>query len=510
MEPAVGKPGFLRNILVKALFFGLLIIIVRFAYVVTITGENCNVGNFCFFSLPENINSAIIGTGTFNKAVAVRSTSSVTPTRSKDWIKSVQFHSSVFQDLIAEGYLRPDSKSLCLETVAGSEVFALKEIGVEDAIGISRKASKPLVVSYVNKEKNLMPFGNNTFDFMFSGRAGLDALSKPLDLVTEIERTMKPKGYLIVHVKAKDTYSFHSFLDLFDSFDFIKSRSMDGFDSSLPGIKEIVMQKREGSNSGSIRIRNVVNNGKKCSIPSHKRELVQKAEPLIKQEPLKPWLTLKKNVKSVKYLPAMVDISFRSRYVYVDVGARSYGSSIASWFKKQYPKQNKTFDIYAIEADKHFHEDYKLKKGVNLLPYAAWVKNETLMFEINGDPGKQVVDKGRGMGRIKPADLKFAGDGSVEKIQGFDFAQWMKNSVTEKDYVVMKMDVEGTEFDLIPRLFQTGAICLIDELFLECHYNRWQRCCPGQRSTKYEKTYDQCLELFTTLRESGVLVHQWW
>ena len=47
----------------------------------------------------------------------------------------------------------------------------------------------------------------------------------------------------------------------------------------------------------------------------------------------------------------MVDISFKSRYIYVDVGARSYGSSIGSWFKKQYPKQNKTFEVYAKMVD---------------------------------------------------------------------------------------------------------------------------------------------------------------
>jgi hypothetical protein len=98
----------------------------------------------------------------------------------------------------------------------------------------------------------------------------------------------------------------------------------------------------------------------------------------------------------------------------------------------------------------------------------------------------------------------------VNEIEGFDFAEWLKSTVTEKDFVVMKMDVEGTEFDLIPRLFETGAICLIDEIFLECHYSRWQRCCPGQRSSKYEKTYGQCLDLFTSLRDRGVLVHQWW
>ncbi|PIN19696.1 hypothetical protein CDL12_07624 [Handroanthus impetiginosus] len=208
----------------------------------------------------------------------------------------------------------------------------------------------------------------------------------------------------------------------------------------------------------------------------------------------------------------MVDISFKPRYVYVDVGARSYGSSIVSWFKKQYPKQNKTFEIYAIEADKTFYGDYKAKKRVTLLPYAAWVRNETLFFEINGDPGHKEVEKGRGMGRIQPVQTSggSTSSGDVDQIQGFEFADWLKNTVSERDYVVMKMDVEGTEFDLIPRLFETGAICLIDELFLECHYNRWQKCCPGERTTKYQKTYGQCLNLFTSLRDSGVLVHQWW
>ena len=72
---------------------------------------------------------------------------------------------------------------------------------------------------------------------------------------------------------------------------------------------------------------------------------------MIKKEPLKPWITLKKNIQNIKYLPSMVDISLKSRYIYVDVGARSYGSSIGSWFKKQYPKQNKTFEVYAKMVD---------------------------------------------------------------------------------------------------------------------------------------------------------------
>lgn len=87
----------------------------------------------------------------------------------------------------------------------------------------------------------------------------------------------------------------------------------------------------------------------------YKRDKIANAESLIEEEPLKPWITLKMNMKNVKYLPSMVDISVKQRYIYVDVGARNYASSIGNWSQKLYPKQNKNFDIYAIEADRAFH-----------------------------------------------------------------------------------------------------------------------------------------------------------
>ncbi|CAN6846430.1 unnamed protein product, partial [Brassica oleracea] len=490
---AATSSSLLRNMMVRVLLLGVLLLLLRFAYVVTITGESCNRGDFCFFSLPPNLVS-VIG-----------STSPVAD--DDDLIKSVQFYSSVFRDLISDGFLSPDSKSLCVEaTPTGREVFSLREIGVKDSIGISKKALRPLVVK---GEGHSIPFQANTFDFIFSGGGRLGKSLKPLEFADEITRTLKPQGIAVVHVAATDTYSFNSFLDLFNSCSLIKMRDLDApFDS--PHIREFVIQKYSG---GGHHKKSSGGGGGKCWIPGYKTDLIRDAEPLIQEEPLKPWITLKRNIQNVKYIPSMVDIRFKSRYVYVDVGSRSYGSSIGSWFKKQYPKQNKTFDVFAIEADKAFHEEYKIKKKVQLLPYAAWVRNETLSFEINHDPGKEVEAKamGRGMGRIQPVKKSSSSlAGEVNLIQGFDFADWLKKSVRERDFVVMKMDVEGTEFDLIPRLIKTGAICLIDELFLECHYNRWQRCCPGQRSQKYNKTYNQCLELFTSLRQSGVLVHQWW
>jgi len=36
-----------------------------------------------------------------------------------------------------------------------------------------------------------------------------------------------------------------------------------------------------------------------------------------------------------------------------------------------------------MEADKAFHEEYKVKKKRQLLPYAAWVREEILSSKIN-------------------------------------------------------------------------------------------------------------------------------
>ncbi|PKA67249.1 hypothetical protein AXF42_Ash004741 [Apostasia shenzhenica] len=517
MEPA-SKPSKGRGLIARTLLFGVVVLLLRFVYVVAIRGGSCTSGDFCFFSLPDELSLPGAG-GIFRGAANVRfAEESVVSNElrrrwtSRVWPKAVEFYAAIFQDLVVQGFLSPTSKCLCIDTSLGQEVFALKEIGIADSVGISKNKSPPLVIT---GDALHLPFGNNTFDFIFAGRV-LDQNLRLGHLAEEISRVLKSEGFLVLLTgSAGDRYSLHSLEALFPFCKKVRSREVDGIDS-LKTLREIVFQKEElnlnvlhkgeeGENdaypsSGGILVNN-------CPVSAHKLQLLRSAEPLIEEEPLKPWITLKRNVKDIKYLPSMVDISFKQRYVYIDVGARSYGSSIGSWFRKQYPMQNKTFDIYAIEADKAFHGEYASRKGITLIPMAAWIRNESLSFEVNHDLEKKGDEKGLGMGRIRRDSLS---SGNLHTVQGFDLAEWLKSTVTEKDFVVMKMDVEGAEFDLVPRLFETGAICLIDELFLECHYNRWQRCCVGKRSPKYENTYGQCIHLFSSVRDSGVLVHQWW
>lgn len=71
--------------------------------------------------------------------------------------------------------------------------------------------------------------------------------------------------------------------------------------------------------------------------------------------------------------------------------------------------------------------------------------------------------------------------------------------------VVVKMDIEGSEYQVLPRLFETGAICHVDALYIELHPR------PGEPALAwYEATASQweedIVELCAGKRQGGVRI----
>jgi ubiquinone/menaquinone biosynthesis C-methylase UbiE len=93
-------------------------------------------------------------------------------------------------------------------------VLALREIGVLDSIGISTNPTASTLL-IVDGEALRQPFGDDTFDFEFTGTFGLDRSNRPFDLASEISRTLRPGGFLVVHTATKDRYSLDSLLEFF-------------------------------------------------------------------------------------------------------------------------------------------------------------------------------------------------------------------------------------------------------------------------------------------------------
>ncbi|TKY71498.1 hypothetical protein E2542_SST00229 [Spatholobus suberectus] len=83
----------------------------------------------------------------------------------------------------------------------------------------------------------------------------------------------------------------------------------------------------------------------------------------------------------------------------------------------------------------------------------------------------------------------------------FDVSAWLSKNVKEEEYVVMKAEAEVVE-----EMMKKRTIALVDELFLECKNEWWQK---GKRRNN-ERAYWECLALYGRVRDEGVAVHQWW
>ncbi|KAK9266170.1 hypothetical protein L1049_000017 [Liquidambar formosana] len=91
---------------------------------------------------------------------------------------------------------------------------------------------------------------------------------------------------------------------------------------------------------------------------------------------------------------------------------------------------------------------------------------------------------------------------SIRLAPQIGISDWLKKNVREDEYVVMKAEAE-----LVEDMIKAKAICLVDELFLDCK-NQWQD--GKKKNKKSRRAYWECLALYGRLRDEGVAVHQWW
>ena len=64
-----------------------------------------------------------------------------------------------------------------------------------------------------------------------------------------------------------------------------------------------------------------------------------------------------------------------------------------------------------------------------------------------------------------------------------DFAAFLRTRFKPEDWVVAKIDVEGSEYDLFDHLLATGAASLLDEIFVEVRNCRTTRARPRARAS---------------------------
>jgi len=178
----------------------------------------------------------------------------------------------------------------------------------------------------------------------------------------------------------------------------------------------------------------------------------------------------------VKSLPRRIRRRWESRRrprrrCFVDCGANT--GAVLRRFVTKLPDD---FEFIAFEAQPELRDaGERLVRElrdtkVQFIPKAVWTENGVIDFYLatewgpNHRGGSTLV---AGHTKNKSA-VDYVNPVQVEAI---DFSAWLRSTFREDDYVIVKMDIEGAEYDVLEKIIRDGNLPLIDELIVEFHHH---------------------------------------
>ncbi|KAL3929840.1 MAG: hypothetical protein SGPRY_001789, partial [Prymnesium sp.] len=103
----------------------------------------------------------------------------------------------------------------------------------------------------------------------------------------------------------------------------------------------------------------------------------------------------------------------------------------------------------------------------------------SVVFDVGANDGGWSGQWRKGLVAAKRKIRKPSVDmGETVMVKTVNLAELLKSHITADTVSLMKLDVEGYEFELLPWLFGQGALCLLDYLIVEWHINSVE---PSQR-----------------------------
>ena len=173
------------------------------------------------------------------------------------------------------------------------------------------------------------------------------------------------------------------------------------------------------------------------------------------------------------------------RKVFLDCGAHA-GISVIK-FREEYPKSDE-YEIISFECNPRFTETLQKMDGIVFHNKAAWIEDGIQNFYIGHAASSSLIyGKTRG-------NLDF--DNPIE-VKSVDFSKWVMENFSKDDYIILKMDIEGAEYEVLPKMIDDGSIDYIDVVYAEFH------------GKKVHKEREDTKKIRTAIRERGIPVHHW-
>lgn len=152
-----------------------------------------------------------------------------------------------------------------------------------------------------------------------------------------------------------------------------------------------------------------------------------------------------------------------NRKILISCGSNKGGEFLAFQKSKIYSSD---FLIYAFEPEErcfsYIMETQKIVPNITHIKKGVSTENGTASFNI----GNLTVS-----GTLRE-DKTWGLTGKTVTIETIDFCEWLNANINEDDYVILTMDIEGTEYDILPKMIETNTVRLINKMYVEFHGNK--------------------------------------
>lgn len=140
-------------------------------------------------------------------------------------------------------------------------------------------------------------------------------------------------------------------------------------------------------------------------------------------------------------------------------------------FQKAVWDEDGTFE-FCMEglSEQHYNENPEWKKAVDdhNLEYRKGKKLDYTEFGVYSLGGSCMKEMHEQLKRPSDHEIKFEWKDSV-LVESIDFSNWIKQNFSIDDYIFLKMDIEGSEYRVLPKMISDDTMQYVNSLVIEWH-----------------------------------------
>lgn len=137
----------------------------------------------------------------------------------------------------------------------------------------------------------------------------------------------------------------------------------------------------------------------------------------------------------------------------------------ARWFRDVIDQKNE-FHIHSFEPDPRFWRSYQDLENHTLHKKALWKWDGRVDFYLSDTP------LGNGSSVIKEKKTGYLDKDNPISVKCIDFSQWIKRYFKLEDYIFVKMDIEGAEYEVLNKMIKDNTLCYMDRLTISWHWDK--------------------------------------